>query len=84
MKVQDWLRNNDGNLELLEEQLGIKATCHEDGRAILNYSQIDSPKQHPIVLECRGLVLDMNNNWELVARSFSRFFNRGEIVDVQL
>lgn len=81
MKIQDWLRNNGGNLELLEQQLGIKTTCHEDGRVIFNYSQIDSPKQNPIVMECRGLVLDMNNNWELVARSFPRFFNYGEIYE---
>lgn len=79
MKVQEWLRNNGGNLELLEEQLGITHNVHEDGRVILNYSQIDSPKQNPIVMECRGLILDKNNNWELVARSFPRFFNRGEI-----
>jgi T4 RnlA family RNA ligase len=81
MKVQEWLRNNGGNLELLEQQLGIKSTCHEDGRVILNYSQIDSPKQHPIVIECRGLVLDSNNNWGLVARAFNRFFNVGEFVE---
>lgn len=81
MKIQDWLRNNGGNLELLEEQLGIKSNCHEDGRVILNYDQINSPKNNDLVRECRGLVLDKNNNWELVARSFSRFFNLGEIVD---
>lgn len=75
MKIQDWLRQNNGNLELLEQQLGIKTTRHEDGRVILNYSQIDSPKNNPIVLECRGLVLDSKNNWNLVARAFTRFFN---------
>ena len=55
MKIQVWLQQNNGNLELLEQQLGIKATtCHEDSRVILNYNQIDSPKQNPIVMECRG------------------------------
>jgi hypothetical protein len=78
MKIQEWLRNNGGNLELLEEQLGITHNVHEDGRVILNYSQIDSPKDNAIVRECRGLVLDSNNNWELVARAFPRFFNVGE------
>ncbi len=81
MKIQDWLRNNGGNLELLEQQLGIKTTRHEDGRCIFNYSQIDSPKNNDIVMECRGLVLDKNNNWELVARAFPRFFNYGEIYE---
>lgn len=81
MKVQDWLRNNGGNLELLEKQLGITHTCHEDGRMILNYSQINSPRNNEIVRECRGLVLDSNNDWALVARAFDRFFNVGEFVE---
>jgi hypothetical protein len=81
MKVQEWLRNNGGNLELLEQQLGISSTVHEDGRVILNYSQIDSPKNNEIVRECRGLVLDSKNDWALVARAFPRFFNVGEFPD---
>jgi hypothetical protein len=78
VKVQEWLRNNGGNLELLEKQLGISSTVHEDGRVILNYSMIDSPKHNDIVRECRGLVLDRLDNWNLVARAFPRFFNVGE------
>jgi hypothetical protein len=81
MYIQTWLRNNDGDLELLKTQLGISTVCHEDGRTIFNYSQIDSPKQHPAVLECRGLVLDSRNDWELVARAFPRFFNTQEYPD---
>lgn len=42
----------------------------------LNYDQIESPKTHPIVMECRSLVL--NYNYEVVARAFPRFFNYGE------
>jgi hypothetical protein len=81
MKTQEWLRNNGGNLELLEQQLGISSTVHEDGRVILNYSMIDSPKQNDIVRECRGLVLDSKNDWAIVARAFPRFFNVGEFPD---
>ena len=63
-------------LDKLKEKYFIDHTLHNnDGRVILNYSQIESPKHHPIVKECRGLVLDRNNNWALVARSFPRFFN---------
>jgi len=81
MLVQDFLRKQ--SLEKLEEYYGIKNTRHEDGRVILNYSQIDSAKHKtaPIVRECRGLVLDSNNDWALVARSFTRFFNLGETDD---
>lgn len=83
LKIQNWLRHHNGNLELLEEQLGITAKEHEDdGRVIFNYSQINSPKNNPIVKECRGIVLDKDNDWELVARSFNRFFNLGELPDL--
>lgn len=76
LEIQRWLIQNNSNYKLLEEQLGIKANFHEDGRVILNYSQIDSPKLNPIVREARGLVLDREHN--LVAKSFSRFFNWNE------
>lgn len=63
-------------LAALAIKTAISATCHpDDGRVILNYSQIDSPKDNKMVKECRGLVLDSDNNWELVARAFPRFFN---------
>lgn len=78
LEIQKYLQDN--TLEDLKNNFGIKTTFHEDGRVILNYHQIDSYKHkyNPIVLECRGLVLDRNNNFELVARSFPRFFNLGE------
>lgn len=79
MKIQDWLRNNNGDLELLEQELGIKTIVNDDNRVIFNYSQIDSPRDNDIVRECRGLVLDSNNDWELVARAFTRFFNVAEM-----
>jgi T4 RnlA family RNA ligase len=81
MLVQDFLRKQ--SLEKLKEYYGIKYTQHEDGRVILNYDQIESAKHktNPIVRECRGLVLDSNNNWNLVARAFTRFFNLGETDD---
>ena len=80
MIVQDYLRHPQHTLETLHETYGIRHNVHEDGRVILNYSQIDSydVRFEPIVRECRGLVLDSNNNWALVARAFSRFFNLGE------
>lgn len=60
----------------MSNKYSIRATINEnDGRVILNYDQIESPKHHDIVRECRGLVLDRYDNWKLVARSFTRFFN---------
>jgi len=79
LQVQEYLRSgktfNDLNVEL-----GIHATLHNElPLVILNYDQIESrPKSHPIVRECRALVLH-TKTYEVVARSFYRFFNWGEM-----
>ena len=66
----------------LEEDLGIKSSSNPDypELVVLNYSQINSPKTHPIVMECRSLVLEFKElgNWLVVSRSFDRFLNYGE------
>jgi hypothetical protein len=65
----------------LAAELGIKIQRHEElPLVILNYDQIESPKTHPVVREWRGLVLHAYTHG-LVARSFSRFFNWGEVAD---
>ena len=69
-------------LEKLKEEYGIKFNVWENQLVVLNYCQIDSPKTHPITVECRSLVLELNNDWSLVSRSFDRFFNLGEIGEV--
>ena len=77
LEVQKYLREH--SLEKLESELAIRSTkCEESGRVILNYDMIDSPKNHQIVRECRALTLDSQNNWQIVARSFPRFYNYGE------
>jgi hypothetical protein len=63
----------------LSNEFCIKTNFHPDlPLVILNYDQINSPKKHPVVRECRGLVLN-SSDWSLVARSFPRFFNWGEV-----
>lgn len=44
----------------------------------LAYDQLESPKGHPIVRECRGLILNSADNWAVVAYPFNRFANLGE------
>lgn len=81
LRVQEFLRIDPAVLgyEDLNKYYGIKTTGHpEKPLVILNYSQINSPKLHPIVRECRGLVLDARNH-NIVARAFPRFFNWGEV-----
>jgi hypothetical protein len=64
-------------LEDLENELGIVITRYDD-RVVLNYSQIDSQKFHPICDECRGLILSLPN-YEILSRPFDRFYNLQEI-----
>ena len=82
LKVQLFLQNYNNSqegLDALQKTHGIHHKLHpKDGRVILDYDQFGSVKTNPIVRECRGLVLDRNNNWEVVARGFDRFFNYGE------
>lgn len=44
------------------------------------YNQIESEKAHPFVREARGLILDQNQDWKIIAYPFNRFFNFGESV----
>jgi hypothetical protein len=78
--VQAYLRSGK-TLGDLGAEFGIKSTIHPElPLVIVNYDQLESPKTHPIVRECRGLTLD-TRDWSIVARGFSRFFNWGEVAD---
>ena len=75
--------NNDNpliGLEQLTKVCGIKVKQHPVFTNLyhLSYDQLESPKGHPIVNECRGLILDSTDNWNVVAFPFSRFANQGE------
>ena len=78
LKVQEFLRNGGTLEDLAREPYNLFVRRAEnDGRVLLKYSPA-SPKDNPICQECRGLILDSDNNWEIVCRSFNRFFNAGE------
>jgi tRNA splicing ligase len=85
LEVQKYLLSGK-TLEDLNAELGINATLHPNPAVplvILNYDQIESrQKTHPIVRECRALTLD-SRSWNVVAKSFNRFFNWGEVQDEQ-
>jgi hypothetical protein len=76
LEIQKYLRGG-GTLESLKETLGIKATRSNQSSQLisLKYDQIDSPSAHPIVVECRGIILDESDNWRVRCYSFNRFFN---------
>ncbi len=73
MKVIEYIKVN--GLQSLNTDFGIDIKEYDD-LIVLNYNQINSPKSHPVVMECRALILDKEYN--VVSRSFDRFFNLGE------
>lgn len=78
LEVQKYLHGGK-TLSNLTTELGISVYEHPSLPLVgLKYNQIESPKTHPIVRECRGIVLE-KNTWKLVARGFYRFFNYGEM-----
>lgn len=80
MQVLDFIKKN--GIAALVTEFAIKVKpYHEEGLIVLNYDQIESPKAHPIVMECRSLILDRYH--DVVSRSFDRFFNFGEQPDTQ-
>lgn len=83
LRIQEYLHNTPNTIEQLNETLGISAKRHPTlPLYIFNYSQIDSPKTHPIVREARGLILE-EGSWNIVAKGFNRFFNWGEVLEEQ-
>ena len=78
LKVQEFLRNGGTLEDLAHEPYNLFVRRAEsDGRVLLKYSPA-SPKNDSICQECRGLILDEEFNWDIVCRSFNRFFNAGE------
>lgn len=81
MYVLDYLQNH--TLDQLTNEFAIKVSQNPlyPELYILNYNQIDSPKTHPITVECRSLVLgsvDQGKTFFVVSRAFDRFFNYSE------
>lgn len=73
MNVIKYLKEN--GIEKLKSDFKIKVREYQD-LIVLNYDQLDSPKSHPISIECRMLILDKKFN--VIHRSFDRFFNLNE------
>lgn len=75
MEVVKYLKEH--GIEQLEKEFNIRVRIYGDNDLfVLNYSQLNSPSQQPIVKECRSLILD--KNFDVVSRSFDRFFNLNE------
>ena len=78
MHVQKYLM--EFGLKKLQDEFHVEAREYpETGIVVLNYNQIDSVRFNPIVDECRALILRLGT-WEVVSRSFDRFYNYGESI----
>lgn len=76
MEVQKYLK--EYGLEKLKSEFSIVATDYSDF-VVLNYNQIESLRFNPVVDECRALILE-KGTWNILARSFDRFYNWQESV----
>lgn len=74
LEVQKYLQTH--TLDDLEKDFGIGFKVYDD-RVILKYRINSTPKFHPIVRECRGLILSLPD-YKILARGFDRFYNYGE------
>ena len=83
LEIQKFLQQK--SFEDLHSLLRINISQHKDysNLYLFKYDQIESPKNHPIVIECRGIVLDKSQNWKVVSYPYNRFFNVNEQVAVE-
>ena len=84
LNIQNYLRRDAlekfKGLTKLKEEYGIKYSFGTTFPELIcfKYNQLESPMGERIVQECRGIILDVQNNWEIVSRPYDKFFNYGE------
>src|SRR5579885_729603 len=78
--VQDFLRTHSNGLAELQQKYAILVKQHGTypNLTLLKYNQLESPLTEPLVQECRWLILDSDDNWRVISRSFNKFFNSAE------
>lgn len=77
LNVQKFLRCG-GTLDELREPPYSLIVKEEDNLVLLKYTQGVSDGFNPIVNECRGVILDRDDNWNTVCYPFNRFYNVGQ------
>jgi len=79
LEIQKILRDGSYTVETLAER-GVKAKEHPEFPGLWHfcYDQIEAKPTDPIVREARGLILNANLDWDVVAAPFFRFANHGE------
>lgn len=91
--VQRWLRSlsPQGQPEIALAMLqgyyhmGVARHARYPNLVQLRYSPRTKPKDDPLARQCRGVILDMDQDWACVARGFDRFFElRAGLDEAQL
>ena len=79
-ELQKVLRSGAMNIEDIKTKLAVAVKYHKDypNLVMFKYNQIFSPMGNPVVQNCRGIILDTANNFEVVSYPFDKFFNHGE------
>jgi hypothetical protein len=72
--------NTSDAIQTLKDKYFIKVNAHSKYPNLLQfkYDQLDSPMKEELVQECRGLILDSEDNWKVIAYPFNKFFSNGE------
>src|SRR3990167_7965385 len=76
--VQDFLRSN--SVQSLCDKYSILAKQHSKypNLYLLKYDQIKSNMKDSLVQECRGIILDQDQDWKVISFPYTKFFNYGE------
>eukprot|EP01080_Neovahlkampfia_damariscottae_P005886 gene5886-9714_t len=78
IKTVDYLKKN--GVEKLKETFLLNVYKHENYSNLVqfSYNQTLSDFSNEIVQECRGIVLDVKNDFKIISYPFDKFFNFGE------
>lgn len=75
LKIQKLLR--EFGLDKVKQDLVLEVK-EKDNLVMLKYNQIAADWKIEALHECRGIILDRDNNWNVVCYGFNKFFNIGE------
>lgn len=77
--LQGILRSGVSLDEVIDKyKLKINRSRRHQNLVQFKYDQIESDLSDPLVRQCRGIILDEADNWDIIARPFDKFFNYGE------
>lgn len=77
LHVQKHLRAGNHPSTLKDFRVVHRRHGKHSNLVLLKYD-IKAPFGEPIVQECRGIILDESDEWNVVSRAFDKFFNHGE------